>query len=165
MVLDRPNPINGVAVEGPMLNPAYRSFVGLHAIPVRHGKTIGELAEQFRRDTFGNCDLRVLPMQGWEREMWFDDTGLPWVMPSPNMPTLATAWVFVGSVLIEATELSEGRGTTRPFELIGAPGLPGAELARKMNERRLPGVVYLPGCLQPLRREVLDGLQHGEAHI
>ncbi len=149
LVLDRPNPINGIAVEGPMLNPAYRSFVGLHPLPVRHGKTIGELAKQFRRDTFLNCDLRVLPMEGWERQMWFDETGLPWVMPSPNMPTLDTATVYPGMCLFEATNVSEGRGTTRPFELFGAPWIDAADLAQTLNGLALPGVFFRESYFQP----------------
>lgn len=149
IVLDRPNPINGLAVEGPMLDPAYRSFVGLHPIPVRHGKTIGELASQFRRDTFLDCDLRVLPMEGWERAMWFDQTGLPWVMPSPNMPTLDTATVYPGMCLLEATNLSEGRGTTRPFEIFGAPWIDAEDLCRTLNGLQLPGVYFRENYFQP----------------
>ena len=109
VVLDRPNPINGVTTEGPVLDPNYKSFVGLHPIPVRHGKTIGELAQQFRDEAFPECRLSILPMKNWEREMWFDQTGLPWVMPSPNMPTLDTATVYPGMCLLEGTNISEGR--------------------------------------------------------
>src|SRR5437588_9501603 len=112
VVLDRPNPINGVTTEGTMLDPAYQSFVGLHPLPVRHGKTIGELARLFQKEAFPRCETVVLQMLNWRREMWFDDTGLPWVMPSPNMPTLDTATVYPGMCLLEATNISEARGTT-----------------------------------------------------
>jgi uncharacterized protein YbbC (DUF1343 family) len=149
VVLDRPNPINGVATEGPTLDPAYRSFVGLHPLPVRHGKTIGELAEQFRREGFPRCDLAVLPMENWERSMWFDDTGLPWVMPSPNMPALETAAVYPGMCLLEGTNISEGRGTTRPFELFGAPWIRADELAAALNRAGLPGVFFREAYFQP----------------
>ena len=114
VVLDRPNPINGLTVEGPMLNPEYASFVGLRPLPVRHGMTIGEVGA-YLADTFHpGLDYRVIPMPGWKRKIWFDQTGLPWVMPSPNMPTLDTALVYPGMCLFEATNVSEGRGTTRP---------------------------------------------------
>jgi uncharacterized protein YbbC (DUF1343 family) len=115
VVLDRPNPINGVTTEGPVLDPNYRSFVGMHPIPVRHGRTIGELAQQFRDEVFPKCELAVLPMKNWKRAMWFDQTGLPWVMPSPNIPTLETATVYPGMCLLEGTNISEGRVTTLPF--------------------------------------------------
>jgi uncharacterized protein YbbC (DUF1343 family) len=121
IVLDRPNPVNGRQMEGNLLDPAFSSFVGLYPIPMRHGMTTGELA-LFLNSEFGiGCDLAVVPMELWRREYWFDQTGLPWVMPSPNLPTLESAVVYPGTVLVEGTCLSEGRGTTRPFELIGAP--------------------------------------------
>ena len=142
LVIDRPNPIGGEVVEGPVLDPAYRSFVGLHPIPVRHGRTIGELAELFREEAFPTCDLTVLPMAGWERGMFFDQTGLPWVMPSPNMPTLDTALVYPGMCLLEGTNLSEGRGTTRPFELFGAPWIGAGQFVAALSERGLPGVRF-----------------------
>src|SRR5437763_1859869 len=143
IVLDRPNPINGVAIEGPTLNANYKSFVGMHPISVRHGRTIGELAQQFREETFPKCRLSILPMKNWEREMWFDETALPWVMPSPNMPTLDTATVYPGMCLLEGTNISEGRGTTRPFEIFGAPFIDADALIRELNQLQLPGV-YLP---------------------
>jgi uncharacterized protein YbbC (DUF1343 family) len=149
VVLDRPNPINGVTIEGPTLNPTYRSFVGMHPIPVRHGRTIGELARQFCDDEFRKCRLNVLPMQNWLREMWFDDTGLPWVMPSPNMPTLATATVYPGMCLLEGTNISEGRGTTRPFEIFGAPFIDPEKLCRRLNALDLPGVFFRETYFQP----------------
>jgi len=144
IVLDRPNPINGITLEGAILKfPDYSSFVGLYPIPLRHGMTAGELAELFN-DKFleKKARLTVIPAEGWKREMWFDQTGLPWVMPSPNMPTLETAVVYPGQVYLEGTNISEGRGTTRPFELFGAPWIDGCELTRKLNQLGLPGVVF-----------------------
>ena len=149
IVSDRPNPINGTTTEGPLLKAEYRSFVGMHPIPVRHGKTIGELATQFQREAFPKCGLTVLPMKNWERTMWFDDTGLPWVMPSPNIPTLATATVYPGMCLLEATNISEGRGTTRPFEIFGAPWVDPEAITSELNRRRLPGVYFRETFFQP----------------
>jgi uncharacterized protein YbbC (DUF1343 family) len=142
VVLDRPNPINGLTSEGPLLDPEYQSFVGLHPLPMRHGRTIGELAWQFRDAAFPRTELHVLRMQGWQRPMWFDQTGLPWVMPSPNMPTLDTATVYPGMCLLEATNISEGRGTTRPFEVFGAPFIDAENFSREMNNLKLPGVYF-----------------------
>jgi uncharacterized protein YbbC (DUF1343 family) len=149
VVLDRPNPINGIAVEGPRLDPRYRSFVGLHPLPARHGRTIGELAQLFREEAFPKCNLTVLSMKGWDRAMWFDETGLPWVMPSPNMPTLGTATVYPGMCLLEGTNISEGRGTTRPFELFGAPFIDAGALTRELNQLGLPGVHFRENWFQP----------------
>ena len=149
VVLDRPNPLNGLTTEGPLLDPSYRSFVGMHPIPIRHGRTIGELARQFREEAFPDVELTVLPMKNWERTMWFDDTGLPWVMPSPNMPTLDTATVYPGMCLLEGTNISEGRGTTRPFELFGAPFIDAEALCAALNAADLPGVFFREGYFQP----------------
>ena len=149
VVCERPNPINGVTTEGPLLDPEYRSFVGLHPLPVRHARTIGELAQLFREEAFPDCELTVLPMRGWRREMWFDDTGLPWVMPSPNMPTLETAAVYAGMCLLEGTNISEGRGTTRPFEIFGASFIDAEELTRELNASGLPGVYFRENYFQP----------------
>ncbi len=149
VVLDRPNPITGVITEGPILDPDYKSFVGLHPIQVRHGKTIGELAQQFRDEAFPNCQLSILPMKNWERAMWFDDTGLPWVMPSPNMPALDTAIVYPGMCLLEGTNISEGRGTTRPFEIFGAPFIEADRLYRELNDRNFPGVFFRETYFEP----------------
>src|SRR5262245_43909211 len=125
VVCDRPNPVNGDAIEGATLQPQWTSFVGQFPIPLRHGMTIGELARLFN-ETFGlGAALDVVPLEGWRRSMYFDETRLPWVIPSPNIPTLDTAIVYPGAVLFEGTMLSEGRGTTRPFELIGAPWIDG----------------------------------------
>lgn len=149
MVLDRPNPINGRQIEGNLLDPEYRSFVGLHPIPMRHGMTAGEMALLFNSEFGINCDLTVVEMEGWQRDCWFDQTGLPWVQPSPNLPTLDSAIVYPGSVLVEGTCLSEGRGTTRPFELIGAPFIDSRTYAERLNGLKLPGVWFRPAYFQP----------------
>ncbi|MEX1128581.1 MAG: DUF1343 domain-containing protein [Vicinamibacterales bacterium] len=149
IVCDRPNPINGVDVEGSRLDERYASFVGQYPIPLRHGMTVGELAQMFNQAFGIGADLHVVPMKGWRREMFYDETSLPWVMPSPNIPTLDTAIVYPGAVLVEGTTLSEGRGTTRPFELIGAPWIDGERLAEAMNARDLPGVHFRPVFFEP----------------
>jgi uncharacterized protein YbbC (DUF1343 family) len=149
IVLDRPNPINGITTEGPVLDPNYKSFVGMHPIPVRHARTIGELAQQFRDEAFPVCELTILPMKYWEREMWFDQTDLPWLMPSPNMPTLDTATVYPGMCLFEGTNISEGRGTTRPFEIFGAPFIDAEELCAKLSGLKLAGVFFRENYFQP----------------
>jgi uncharacterized protein YbbC (DUF1343 family) len=149
VVCDRPNPIGGDAIEGATLVPGYESFVGQFAIPMRHGMTIGELARLFN-DTFGlGAAVDVVRMDGWRRSMYFDETGLPWVLTSPNIPTLDTAIVYPGAVLFEGTMVSEGRGTTRPFELIGAPWLDGERLASTLNALRLRGVFFRPAFFEP----------------
>jgi uncharacterized protein YbbC (DUF1343 family) len=149
IVCDRPNPIGGAAVEGPMLVKGLESFVGLYPIPMRHGMTIGELARLFN-DEFGiGADLEVVGMEGWRREMYFDATGVPWVLPSPNIPTLDSAIVYPGTVLFEGTNVSEGRGTTRPFELIGAPWVVGEHFADALNRLELPGVRFRPVAFEP----------------
>ena len=162
VVLDRPNPI-GSAVEGPLLDLKYKSFVGLWPIPVRHGKTIGQLARQFQAEAFPNCPLEVLPMEGWDPDAYYEDTGLPWVLPSPNMPTVDTAVVYPGMCLFEATNVSEGRGTTRPFELFGAPWIDAADLAGKLNRAGLPGVFFREAYFQPtfhkFHKELCGGAQ------
>ncbi|MFC2165582.1 exo-beta-N-acetylmuramidase NamZ domain-containing protein [Acidobacteriota bacterium] len=144
IVLDRPNPINGTNMEGPVLEyPKFSSFVGLYPIPVRHGMTTGELAELFNEKYLKRkVNLTVVPMEGWERDMWFDDTALPWIAPSPNMPSLETATVYPGQVYLEGTNISEGRGTARPFEIFGAPWIDGSALVQKLNSLRLPGVRF-----------------------
>jgi uncharacterized protein YbbC (DUF1343 family) len=149
VVCDRPNPIDGDDVEGSPLDPEYTSFVGQFAIPMRHGLTIGEAARLFN-DHFGlNAAVDVVRMDGWSRSMYFDETGLPFVLPSPNIPTLDTAIVYPGAVLFEGTLLSEGRGTTRPFELIGAPWIDGERFADAMNARRLPGAWFRSAFFEP----------------
>jgi uncharacterized protein YbbC (DUF1343 family) len=149
IVCDRPNPIGGTRVEGECLEPGWESFVGQFPIPMQHGMTIGELAELFN-DAFGiGAPLDVVRMKGWDRNMYADGTGLPWVMPSPNMPTLDTAIVYPGTVLFEGTMLSEGRGTTRPFELVGAPWIEAERFAAQMNGLGLPGVHFRPAGFEP----------------
>jgi uncharacterized protein YbbC (DUF1343 family) len=149
VILDRPNPINGVKVEGPVLDLGFSSFVGMYPIPVRHGMTIGELARMFNEEFVIGCQLEVVKMKGWERWMWFDHTGLPWILPSPNMPTLDIAIVYPGMCLLEGTNLSEGRGTTRPFEIFGAPWLDPYQLKENMGKEKLPGVFFRPLCFIP----------------
>jgi uncharacterized protein YbbC (DUF1343 family) len=149
IILDRPNPVNGRQVEGNLLNERYRSFVGFYPIPMRHGMTTGELARLFNSEFGIGCDLTVVPMDGWRRAAWFDQTGLPWVQPSPNLPTLDTATVYPGMVLVEGTRLSEGRGTTRPFEYVGAPFIRSREYAEILNSAGLPGVWFRPAYFQP----------------
>jgi uncharacterized protein YbbC (DUF1343 family) len=149
IVADRPNPINGISVEGNLLDPEYGSFVGLYPIPMRHGMTVGELALLFNAEFGIGCDLTVVPMEGWKRSRWFDETGLPWVQPSPNIPTLDSAVVYPGMVLVEGTRLSEGRGTTRPFEYLGAPYINAREYAAALNRLDLPGVRFRPAYFQP----------------
>lgn len=149
VVADRPNPINGTDIEGRPQEPDHLSFVGLHPLPVRHGQTIGELASLFRTARAPGVDLVVLPVENWHRAHYHDETGLPWVMPSPNMPTPDTAVVYPGMCLLEGTNLSEGRGTTRPFELFGAPWIDGPRLTAALTALALPGVVFREAAFQP----------------
>ncbi len=149
VVLDRPNPVGGVTREGPVLRAGYESFVGLHPVPLRHGLTCGEMARWLNDARGIGCDLEVIPCDGWERAMSWNDTGLPWVMPSPNLPTPDSCAVYPGMVLLEGTNLSEGRGTTRPFELFGAPWLESAALAARLADAHLPGVVLRPCNFEP----------------
>jgi uncharacterized protein YbbC (DUF1343 family) len=149
IVCDRPNPINGAGVEGNVLEPEHASFVGQYAIPTRHGMTLGELARMFNEHFELHCELDVVKMQGWERDCWHDETDAPWVFPSPNIPTLDSATVFPGTVHFEGTQISEGRGTTRPFELIGAPYINPQEYARSLNEENLPGVFFRSCIFRP----------------
>ena len=163
VVCDRPNPVGGDAIEGATLRPEYASFVGQFPIPLRHGLTIGELARLFN-DAFGiHAALDVVPLEGWRRAMYYDETGLPWVIPSPNLPTLDSTIVYPGAVLFEGTMLSEGRGTTRPFELVGAPWIDGDRLCDAMNARGLPGVQFRPAFFEPTfqkhARETCGGCQ------
>lgn len=149
IVLDRINPLGGELLEGTRLNPHFASFVGRHPIPVRHGLTIGEYALFLNDNARIGCPLSVIPCAGWQRRQLFEETGLHWVNPSPNMPSPRTAAIFCGTCLIEGTDLSEGRGTTTPFEVIGAPGLDGTLLAERMHRRRLPGVCLRPCSFTP----------------
>jgi uncharacterized protein YbbC (DUF1343 family) len=149
VVLDRPNPLGGALVEGNVGDPAFASFVGLYPLAVRHGMTIGEVAAYLNEQHAIGCQLTVVPMRGWRRAMLWEDTGLPWVAPSPNMPTPDTARVYSGGCLIEGTNLSEGRGTTRPFEWIGAPYLDAERFAAALERERLPGVRFRPARFLP----------------
>ena len=149
IVCDRPNPINGVDVEGNLLRKGFESFVGLFPLPMRHGMTIAELARLFNEEFGLGAQLEVIRMEGWQRSEFHDATDLPWVMPSPNIPTLDSAVVYPGTVLFEGTLLSEGRGTTRPFELVGAPGIEAERFAGHLNELGLPGVFFRPAVFEP----------------
>jgi uncharacterized protein YbbC (DUF1343 family) len=149
IVLDRPNPIDGLHLEGNIREEQFSSFVGMFPLPTRHAMTAGELAHYFNNVFQLNCDLVVIPMRGWRRSMWWDETGLPWVIPSPNMPTVSTATVYPGMCLIEGTNLSEGRGTTHPFELFGAPWLDPFKLAERLNAIELPGIRFRPHYFLP----------------
>jgi uncharacterized protein YbbC (DUF1343 family) len=148
-VCDRPNPIGGQAVEGPMLEDGFQSFVGLFPIPMRHGMTIGELARLFNEEFGLGADLEVVRMQGWQRGMYWEQTGLPWIIPSPNMPTVDTAVVYPGGVLFEGTQLSEGRGTTRPFEILGAPWIDPEACAARLNALEIEGAWFRPVVFEP----------------
>jgi uncharacterized protein YbbC (DUF1343 family) len=163
VVLDRPNPIGGLQTEGNIHEPEFRSFVGMFPLPMRHAMTAGELALLFNRGFGVGCDLEVIRMEGWRRAMWFEQTGLPWVMPSPNIPSVETAVVYPGSVMLEGTAVSEGRGTTRPFEMIGAPYIKPYDLVAELENEGLPGVVFRPLHFQPtfhkFAGEVCGGLQ------
>lgn len=149
VVLDRPNPLGGHQVEGNLVQEAYRSFVGQFPLANRHGMTIGELAQMFREEYSLSCDLEVVPMKGWHRRRYFDELDLPWVPPSPNMPAVDTAVVYPGMCLLEGTELSEGRGTTQPFEIFGAPFIEPEALVARLQEFKLPGVRFRPLTFKP----------------
>ena len=149
VILDRPNPLGGTLTEGPVLDMAYASFVGQRPLPVRHGMTIGEIGNYLKNEFYPSLDFHIIHMQGWRRNMWFDMTGMPWVMPSPNMPMLNTATVYPGMCLLEGTNLSEGRGTTRPFEIFGAPFVEPDILVKELKTFKLPGVVFRQMYFQP----------------
>lgn len=163
VVLDRPNPINGMDIEGNLVEEGYRSFVGLYPIPNRHGMTVGELAQLFNKEYKIECDLTVIPMHNWERHMYFEDTNLLWVPPSPNTTTIDMTVLYPGTCLIEGTNLSEGRGTTKPFEYIGAPFIDGVLLAKRLNDLDLLGVLARPTSFIPTaskyEKEVCEGVQ------
>ncbi|MBS4192460.1 DUF1343 domain-containing protein [Bacillus sp. FJAT-49705] len=163
VVLDRPNPISGSVMEGNLLEDGIRSFIGLYPIPNRHGMTIGEIALFYKHEMGINCELTVVQMDGWERQMFFDQTGLFWVQPSPNTTGLDMSILYPGTCLVEGTNLSEGRGTTRPFEYIGAPFIDGYRLAKKLNEQKIAGVLARPVSFKPVyqkhRDEVCEGVQ------
>ena len=166
VVCDRPNPVGGETVEGPVLDPAFASFVGQLPIPLRHGMTIGELARLFNAEFGIGADLQVTRMEGWSRSMYHDETGAPWVIPSPNLPTLDSTIVYPGMVLLEGTLLSEGRGTTRPFELAGAPGIDPDALAARLNALGLPGVHIRPATFEPTFQKHADAVCGGcQLHV
>jgi uncharacterized protein YbbC (DUF1343 family) len=148
-VLDRPNPIGGIDVEGPIADSDKLSFTAYHTLPVRHGLTIGELAQLFNQQRNIGCDLRVIKMDGWRRSMWFDETNLTWINPSPNMRSLTEATLYPGIGLLETTNVSVGRGTDTPFEIVGAPWIQGDKLADDLNQRRIPGVRFIPMRFTP----------------
>ncbi|NPC90722.1 DUF1343 domain-containing protein [Bacillus sp. WMMC1349] len=161
VVLDRPNPQSGKKVEGPVLDPDYSSFVGRYPIPLVHGMTTGELAKLFNREFKIGADLTVIKMKGWKRQMFFEDTELPFVLPSPNMPTPDTSIVYPGTGLLEGTNISEGRGTTKPFELIGAPYINSTDLAEKLNSLKRPGVRFRAASFTPTFSKYHHQLCHG----
>lgn len=148
IIADRPNPLGG-AIEGPGVEDGYRTLVGLHDVPIRHGLTLGEIARLVNRELSLGCDLQVVPCDGWRRAMWWDATGLPWVPPSPNMPTLDTATVYPGTCLLEGVNVSVGRGTSRPFEWLGAPWIDPVRLTASLNALELPGVRWRPVAFEP----------------
>jgi uncharacterized protein YbbC (DUF1343 family) len=163
IVCDRPNPIGGELVEGPILEAGFESFIGPGPLPIRHGLTIGELARLYKEVWGVDCDLTVVPCRGWQRSMWFDQTGQVWVPASPGMPTFNTTVVYPGTCLIEGTNLSEGRGITSPFEMLGAPWLDGWTLADTLNGLKLLGVKFRPVQFQPTdnkwQGQVCNGVQ------
>lgn len=166
IVLDRPNPIDGSRIEGPVLQGEQQSFVGLPGLPVRYGMTPGELARMLNQEEHLGVDLRVVPVGNWHRSEWYDETELEWILPSPNMPTLNTATVYPGLALIEGTNLSEGRGTTLPFELVGAPWLNARELAERLNRLQLTGVRFRLQSFTPTFSKHQDELCQGvQIHI
>jgi len=154
IVLDRPNPVNGLTIEGPIIEEQYFSFVGQYPVPVRYGMTPGEVARMIKGEGWmrqmDRLDLQIIPMEGWKRDMWYDETGLPWIKPSPNIPSILTTALYPGLCLVEALNVSEGRGTMRPFEQIGAPWIDSYELAKKMNEHALTGIYFKPITFTPV---------------
>lgn len=163
IILDRPNPVGGEAVEGNVLKSGLASFVGRFPIPMRHGMTAGEISQYFNRTFDINCDLEVIPMSGWKRGMTFPDTGLPWVTPSPNLPTPRSSMVYPGQVIFEGTNVSEGRGTTLPFELFGAPYIDPAKILADVKPEEFPGIILRPAYFEPTsnkwRSELCRGFQ------
>lgn len=163
VLLDRVNPINGNDVEGNILDIQFKSFVGMYPIVQRYGLTMGELAQFINEEFDIRCQLEIAKVEGWKREMYYDETDLIWVQPSPNIPTLDTAVLYNGTCLFEGTNISEGRGTTKPFEMIGAPWLDAYRLSDLMNGKKLPGVVFRPICFEPTyskhKNELCQGVQ------
>jgi uncharacterized protein YbbC (DUF1343 family) len=149
IVLDRPNPLNGIHMEGNVVEEGYLSIVGIHPLPVKYALTVGELARLIKNDLGIDCQLDVIRMRGWTRRMWYDETGLKWINPSPNIPSLESAMVYPGSCLLEGTNISEGRGTTRPFQIIGAPFIDPFELEERLNGQKLKGVIFRATYFKP----------------
>ncbi len=165
-VLDRPNPLNGVTLEGPLVTPGFESFVGAVPVPIRHGMTLGELAQWINGEYALDAALTVIPMRGWRREQWFDQTGLSWVITSPAMPQLSTVTVYPGMCFLEGTNVSAGRGTALPFELCGAPWLDGYALAQGLNELGLPGARFRPHAFVPTADKHAGALCSGvQVHV
>ena len=152
IVLDRPNPIRGDIIEGPILKLDYQTFVGYYPIPIRYGGTVGDLGNKIIQEKWISPlpELEIIDMEGWKNNLWFDETDLPWVKPSPNIPDLETAIIYPGMCIIEGTNLSEGRGTQNPFKLIGAPWVDGKLLSQRLNKYQLPGVVFKPVLFTPI---------------
>ena len=152
LVLDRPNPIRGNIVEGPILDIEYQSFIGKYPIPIRYGWTVAELAEKIIQENWINPtpQLTVIPMEGWNTSLWYDETTLPWIKPSPNIPNLETALIYPGMCLLEGTNISEGRGTNNPFQWFGAPWIDSRVLSQKLNNLKLSGVVFVPKSFIPI---------------
>jgi len=152
LVLDRPNPIRGDIVEGPILDIEYQSFIGKYPIPIRYGWTVAELAEKIIQENWINPtpQLTVIPMEGWNTSLWYDETTLPWIKPSPNIPNLETALIYPGMCLLEGTNISEGRGTNNPFQWFGAPWIDSRVLSQKLNNLKLSGVVFVPKSFIPI---------------
>ena len=166
VVLDRPNPLGGEVVEGNLVKQGFTSFIGLYPIPYRYGLTIGELANFFNDEFEINCDLTVIPMEGWTRDMHYEDTGLEWILPSPNMPTVDTAFAYNATCIFEGTNISEGRGTTKPFEFVGAPWLDAEKLTKTMNGKGLSGVAFRPAYFTPTFSKHTEELCKGvQLHI
>ena len=160
-ILDRPNPLNGIAVQGPVLEPGYSSFIGLYAVPVRHGLTIGELCNLINKEYRLGGTIRIIRMNGWRRPNYHHETGLPWTMPSPNMPSFDTALVYPGLCLLEGTNISEGRGSTRPFEVFGSPWIDPFAFAESINRRKIPGAHFRPTFFIPQFGKYRDRLCGG----
>jgi uncharacterized protein YbbC (DUF1343 family) len=166
VVLDRPNPISGVKMEGNLVDKDIKSFVGLYPIPNRHGMTVGEIALMYKYEFNINCDLSVISMEDWKRNMYFEDTGLFWVSPSPASTSIDMCTLYPGTCLIEGTNLSEGRGTTRPFEYIGAPYIDSYQLAKRFNEKKLPGILARPIYFKPAFQKHNDAICGGvQLHV
>ncbi|HEX4946046.1 MAG TPA: DUF1343 domain-containing protein [Blastocatellia bacterium] len=166
IVLDRPNPIGGTQIEGSLLEREHESFVGMFPIPMRHGMTVAELAQLFNQEFGIGCELEVIPMQGYDRAWYYDETDAPWIIPSPNLPTIEGAIVYPGTVYLEGTMISEGRGTTRPFELVGAPYADAYEVAESLNSAKLPGVYFRPHSFLPTFQKHAGQICHGvQIHV